>query len=139
MLSSPMTGAVNGVFESRRPAAGARIPWLAISDEYFWYFGRIFSVGGPRRDRESGGAGVALSSRAALLPADPRLGGAARPSRQHRRGVGRRMWLRQSGSNPFFSDGTQSSWKDVTVKVSCSNWFETPNCVACVFCGPKIS
>src|SRR5438067_8353895 len=55
MLSPPMTGAVNGVFESRRPAAGARIPWLAISDEYFWYFGRIFSVGGPRRDGESGG------------------------------------------------------------------------------------
>src|SRR5207247_2987578 len=47
---------VNGVRYSRRRAAGARIHGDAISAEYFWYFGRIFSVRGPRDDRESGGS-----------------------------------------------------------------------------------
>ena len=43
------------------------------------------------------------------------------------------------GVNPSFADGTHSSWKDVTVKKSVSNWLKTPNVVASVRCGPKIS
>src|SRR5437867_7792521 len=50
MLSPPMSSERNRY--SRSPAAGARIPWHRISAEYFWYFGRIFSVRGPRHDGE---------------------------------------------------------------------------------------
>jgi hypothetical protein len=44
-----------------------------------------------------------------------------------------------TGVNPSFADGTHSSWWDVTVKSSVSNWLKTPNIRAIVFCGPKIS
>jgi hypothetical protein len=44
-----------------------------------------------------------------------------------------------TGVNPSFADGTHSSWKDVIVKTSVSNWLKTPNVVASVRCGPKIS
>jgi hypothetical protein len=32
-----------------------------------------------------------------------------------------------TGTNPSFADGTHSSWYDVTVKTSVSNWLKTPN------------
>src|SRR5205814_8811616 len=56
VVSSIRTRSLNGVVYSRRRAAGARIHGGAISAEYFWYFGRIFLVRAPRRDRESGGS-----------------------------------------------------------------------------------
>jgi hypothetical protein len=91
-----------------------------------------------------------------LRPRPTRLGRAARatqkPSSVRSRVTGRQGRPVQSSShaalraaayptgvNPSFADGTHSSWYDVTVKKSVSNWLKTPNVVASVRCGPKIS
>ena len=47
--------------------------------------------------------------------------------------------VQPAGMKPSFADGTQSSWKDVTVNTSSSNWLKTLKVCATVFCGPKIS
>jgi hypothetical protein len=82
-----------------------------------------------------------------VVTKDQPWGGAGRlttaPPRPHCRGNlprhRRNPAAYETGSTSPFSEGTHSNSKAVMVNVSVSNWLNTPNLVAVVRCGPKIS
>jgi hypothetical protein len=85
--------------------------------------------------RWSGSILSAVTQRSSILKVTGRQ---RRPVQFVSRAVLRRP-VYPTGANRSFADGTHSSWKDVTVNKSVSNWLKTPNVVASVRCGPKIS